>query len=140
MRYWDASAILPLLVQEKSTELRRRQLAEDPQVMSWWASRVECASALNRLLREGALTADIFEALLAELEILSSAWLEIQPTQRLRERALRLLRLHPLRAADALQLAAAVIGSGEEPPTLPFLCSDPRLNEAARKEGFSRPH
>jgi predicted nucleic acid-binding protein len=136
MRYWDASAILPLLVKEEVTELRRWQLEEDPQVMTWWASRVECASALNRLLREGVLSGDECEKLLGDLGTLSSAWLEILPTHRLRQRVLRLLRLHPLRAADALQLAAAVIGSGEEPPTLPFVCGDPRLNEAARKEGF----
>jgi predicted nucleic acid-binding protein len=136
MRYWDSSAILPLLLKEEATKLRRGQLEADPQVMTWWASRVECASALNRLLREGVLSGDAFERLLDELGTLSASWLEIQPTHRLRQRALRLLRLHPLGAADAFQLAAAVIGSGEEPPTLPFLCGDPGLNEAARKEGF----
>ena len=139
MRYSDASALLPLLVHEEATELRRGQLAEDPQVLTWWASRVECASVLNRLLREGVLNSDTLEKLLGDLETFSSAWIEIQPTPRLRLRALRLLRLHPLRAADALQLAAAMIGSGEEPPTLPFLCSAPGLNEAARKEGFPLP-
>jgi len=136
MRYWDASAILPLLVQEEGTERRQEQLQEDPQIATWWGSRVECASALNRLLREGLLGVDGMEQLLGDLEILASGWLEIQPTQRLRQRAIRLLRLHPLRSADALQLAAAVIGSADDPTTLPFLCGDPRLGDAARKEGF----
>jgi predicted nucleic acid-binding protein len=136
MRYWDASAILPLLAQEQATERRRGQLAEDPQMATWWGSRIECASAFSRLLREGLLSDDAFERLLGDLEILASGWLEIQPTQRLRQRALRLLRLHPLRAGDALQLAAAMIGSGDEPMSLPFVCGDPRLSAAARKEGF----
>jgi hypothetical protein len=136
MRYWDASAILPLLAKEEATDRRRGQLAEDPQIVTWWASPVECASALNRLLREGALSADAFERLLGDLQTLSSGWLEIQPTQKLRLRAMRLLRLHPLRAADAFQLAAALIGSAEEPSTLPFICGDPRLGDAAGKEGF----
>jgi len=48
-------------------------------------------------------------------------------------------RLEDLRAADALQLAAGLIGSGEHPPTLPFVCADPRLNDAARKAGFRLP-
>jgi hypothetical protein len=111
-------------------------LEEDPQIVTWWGSRVECASALNRLLREDVLSIDAFEQLLGDLETLSSGWLEIQPTQRLRQRAMRLLRIHPLRAADALHLAAAMIGSGDDPMTLPFVCGDLRLNGAARKEGF----
>lgn len=136
MRYWDASAILPLLAREEGTDRRRGQLEEDPQIVTWWGSRVECASALNRLLREDVLSIDAFEQLLGDLETLSAGWLEIQPTQRLRQRAMRLLRIHPLRAADALQLAAAMIGSGDDPMTLPFVCDDPRLNGVARKEGF----
>jgi hypothetical protein len=136
MRYWDASAILPLLAREEGTDRRRGQLEEDPQIVTWWGSRVECASALNRLLREDVLSIDAFEQLLGDLETLSSGWLEIQPTQRLRQRAMRLLRIHPLRAADALHLAAAMIGSGDDPMTLRFVCDDPRLNGAARKEGF----
>ena len=136
MRYWDASAILLLLAREEGTDRRRGQLEEDPQIVTWWGSRVECASALNRLLREDVLSIDAFEQLLGDLETLSSGWLEIQPTQRLRQRAMRLLRIHPLRAVDALPLAAARIGSGDDPMTLRFVCDDPRLNGAARKEGF----
>ena len=136
MRYWDASAILPLLTQEETTERRRGQLEEDPRIITWWGSRVECASALSRLFREGDLEIEVFEQLLSVLDTLASGWVEIQPTQRLRQRAMRLLRLHPLRAADALQLAAAMIGAGEDPPTLPFVSGDPRLNDAARNEGF----
>jgi hypothetical protein len=51
--------------------------------------------------------------------------------------ALRLLRNHPLRAADALQLAAALIASEETPQTLEFICLDDRLALAARREGFT---
>jgi predicted nucleic acid-binding protein len=136
MRYWDSSAILPLLALESDTERRRRQLQADPQIVTWWGSRIECASALGRLLRETVLNDDSYERLLGDLEILSSGWLEIQATEKLRQRALRLLRLHSLNAADALQLAAALVACSESPQTLPFLSSDIRLNEATRKEGF----
>ena len=104
---------------------------------TWWDSKVECSSALNRLLREGALEADGFDRVSGRLEALSASWIEVQATEKLRRRALRLLRVHPLRAADALQLAAALVASEENPTTLPFLSSDARLSEAARKEGFS---
>lgn len=56
--------------------------------------------------------------------------------ERVRERARRLLESHPLRAADALQLAAALIASEEEPKDLPFVTLDRRLALAAEKEGF----
>jgi hypothetical protein len=136
MRYWDSSALLPLLAVEPSTERRRAHLQEDPVILTWWGSRIECVSALSRLLREQRIGEKDYEQVLHDLEALSAGWTEIQPTEKLRRRALRLLRVHPLRAADALQLAAALVGSGENPAALPFVGGDPRLNDAARKEGF----
>ncbi len=139
MRYWDSSALLPLLVQEDGTEMRQDQLQEDPQIVTWWGSRIECASALNRLHREAILDEGPFAQVIRDLEILSAGWIEIQATEQVRLRALRLLRLHPLHAADALQLAAALVACSESPQTLPFLCGDGRLTGAARREGFPIP-
>ncbi|MBN1834702.1 MAG: type II toxin-antitoxin system VapC family toxin, partial [Spirochaetales bacterium] len=136
MKYWDSSAILPLLVEEPDSSRRRASLESDSEILTWWGSSVECVSAMNRLLREGALDENGYERVLGHLEELSAGWIEVQATEKVRQRALRLLRVHPLRAADALQLAAALVGSGEAPRTLPFACADPRLNEAARREGF----
>ena len=61
---------------------------------------------------------------------------KIRPTERVRRAAARLLRVHPLRAADALQLAAAIVGSEDRPETLPFVTLDDRLADAATREGF----
>jgi hypothetical protein len=44
--------------------------------------------------------------------------------------------VHPLRAADSLQLAAAIIAAEREPTTLEFVSLDDRLGEAASREGF----
>ncbi|MFY9343542.1 MAG: hypothetical protein WAT39_13685 [Planctomycetota bacterium] len=52
-------------------------------------------------------------------------------------RARRLLANHPLRAADACQLAAALIACRERPDALGFVTLDSRLAEAARREGFT---
>jgi predicted nucleic acid-binding protein len=71
------------------------------------------------------------------LRELADAWAEIPPGDRLRDRALRLLRVHDLRAADALQLAAAVLLSADAPESLPFVCLDQRLRDAASREGFA---
>lgn len=104
----------------------------------WWGSAVECASAVARLQREGQLTASDEQAARNLLELLRGSWFEIQPGDAVREQALRLLRLHPLRAADALQLAAALDWAGS-PPEGGFVTFDDRLGDAARREGFSLP-
>jgi len=54
----------------------------------------------------------------------------------LRDAARRLLRVHDLRAADALQLAAALAAAEGRPMTLTLLCLDDRLGAAAEREGF----
>ena len=104
--------------------------------MTWWGSLVECASALNRLHREGGLDAGKLSQSLEDLQTLGEAWLEVQPMERVRRRALRLLRVHALRGADALQLAAALTAAEEEPASLDFVSSDARLSTAAEREGF----
>jgi len=61
----------------------------------------------------------------------------IEPTLRLRERAGRVLRAHPLRAADALQLAAALVWCDDASSGETFVSLDDRLRGAARREGFT---
>jgi predicted nucleic acid-binding protein len=104
----------------------------------WWGSVVECASAIARLHREGVLTADGERVARETLDTLRQGWHEVQPDEGIREQALRVLRLHHLRAADALQLAAALEWSGT-PASGVFQSLDDRLNAAAWREGFSPP-
>ena len=137
MRYWDSSAIVPLLVQEPDTAKREAQLREDAVIATWWATRVECASALNRLVRGGELTEEGFKLALTNLDELAASWIEVEPSDRVRSRAMRLLRFHPLRAADALQLSACIAAADEDPDSMSFVCADPRLCTAADKEGFA---
>lgn len=136
MRYWDSSALVPLCLEQPQTERARALLDEDPELVVWWGSPVECASAFARLRRDGILSAEDEEVALSVLAALRDAWYEIQPGEGLREQALRLLRLHPLRASDALQLAAGLEWAGV-PPRGEFLTFDERLKAAARREGFS---
>ena len=136
MRFWDSSALIPLFIEQDNTKSHLILLSEDPHVVAWWGSQVECASAFNRLLREGLIEQTDFDQLSQRFDTLAASWIETQPTNKLRQRAIRLLRVHPMHNADALQLAAALIASEENPQTLPFICSDLRLREAAAKEGF----
>jgi predicted nucleic acid-binding protein len=137
MKFWDSSAIVPLLVTEPASVNRGEQLAADTVMLVWWATPVECASALQRLVREGGLDAAGALAAIARLRELEKHWNEVEPTQQVRQQAERLLRLHPLRAADALQLAAAIIAADYDPTGLAFVTADERLAVAAAKEGFA---
>jgi len=83
------------------------QLREDSAMVAWWGSPVECWSAFARLSREGVLDETAVQAATERLDTLRQAWVEVLPTEQVRNHAARLLRIHPLRAADALQLAAA---------------------------------
>jgi uncharacterized protein len=137
VRFWDSSAIVPLLVVESSSAPVLREYERDPEVVAWWATEAECVSALARLEREGSLAAPSMSEALRRLNGLSSAWREVQPVAAVRTTAIRLLRVHPLRTADALQLAAAIVASEDHPATLQFVTLDERLAQAAEREGFA---
>lgn len=137
MRFWDSSAVIPLLVAEPATTQAGALLAEDRDLVVWWDTPVECVSALARRQREGALGTRELSAALARLTRLRQHWTEVEPVEAVRAAAIRLLRVHPLRAADATQLAAAVVAAEGEPGSLPLVSYDRRLREAAEREGFA---
>jgi uncharacterized protein len=136
VRFWDSSAVVPLLVQQRCSERAAQLFRGDSELIVWWGTRVECASALARLSREGSIEAEALSAAGGRLQQFAKIWDEVQPTERLRSAAERLLRVHELRAADAFQLAAMLeVGSGE-PQDVDVVCFDARLTRAAIREGF----
>jgi len=135
--FWDASAIVPLRVAEKTTKRLQALAQRDPDMLAWWGSAVECASALARLEREAALDPKSAEHAFQSLTRITDAWHEIEPSDLVRENAVRFLRVHPLRAADALQLAAAFVAAERRPASLQVVTLDDRLADATRKEGFA---
>ena len=98
---------------------------------------MECQSALYRRHREGQLTASQLEQALLRLTALVEDADVVAPTPRLRDRAGRLLAIHALRAADALQLASALVWCEDAPAGETLVCLDGRLRDAARREGFA---
>ena len=136
MRFWDASAIVPLLMTEATTKTLQGLAAADPAMLVWWATEVECASAIARLERDDALDPPAVIEAFARLKELSAGWHEVDPSDGIRETAVRFLRVHPLRAADALQLAAAFVAAERRPSSLEVITLDDRFAAAARKEGF----
>ena len=136
MKFWDASAIVPLLIAEPATDALQALARKDPVTLVWWATEVECASATARLERDGALEGPAATAAFDRLKQLAGGWHEVDPSDAVREAAVRFLRVHPLRAADALQLAAAFVAADRRPSSLELVTLDDRLAAAARKEGF----
>jgi predicted nucleic acid-binding protein len=137
MKFWDSSAIIPLCLKEKTSEAIKGLMKDDEGIVVWWITPIECLSALSRRQREGVLPSGDEAKARAVLSALAATWSEVQPTETVRLRAERLLSIHPLRAADALQLASALIWAQETPRGLDFVCLDQNLREAALKEGFS---
>jgi uncharacterized protein len=136
VRFWDSSALVPLLVEEElSASLRELYLGEQGTI-TWWSTPVECVSAIARLERGDRLSPQAATESLERLDALARHWHRIEPVDAVLETARRLLRVHPLRAADSLQLAAAFLASEGRPSTLEFVCLDDRLVIAAQREGF----
>jgi uncharacterized protein len=141
MRFWDSSALVPLLLEEPTSRRMADLLRQDEDIAMWWGSEVECTGAFCRLLRQGDITRSGLQRGLSALERMQEKTLEIQPTVDLKARAMRLLTTHPLRAADALQLAAALTWCHEQPRKAVFVSLDSRLRTAAAMEGFDlRPY
>jgi uncharacterized protein len=127
---------VPLLFSERWSEPARKLLREDAAMVVWWGSRVECVSALRRREREGQLDAAGARQALALLDSLAGAWSEVLPNDALRAQAERALAVHPLRGADALQLAAALTWRREAARRAELVCLDERLRDGASREGF----
>jgi len=136
MKFWDASGVVPLLVSESTTRSAMSLATKDPVMLVWWATEVECASAIARLERDGSLDDATATQAFVRLKELANRWNEIEPNDAIREAAVRFLRVHPLRAADALQLAAAFFAAERRPSSLELVTLDDRLATAARREGF----
>ncbi len=136
MKFWDSSAIVPLLVDEPASEGVRQLLKADSEMVVWWASRTECFSALQRRIRQRSIKSDQMQVRNI-ISLLSDAWAEVLPSDFVRQRAERLLSVHRLKAADAFQLAAALVWAREATEGLEFVCLDDNLREAASGEGFS---
>jgi predicted nucleic acid-binding protein len=137
MKYWDSSALVPLLLEEPRTRDLQKLLSADFELVTWWGSRVECHSALYRHVHSGRLAPTVAAAAGSVLAALAARWLEIGASEIVRETAERLLRGHPLRTGGALQLAAATVAADFRPTTLEIVCCDHRLATAAGREGFT---
>src|SRR5262249_54084260 len=134
--FWDSSAVVPLCgIQRQSAQTR--QMARTYRLVVWWGTSIEVMSAFYRLKRDSKLTSVEVLQSIARLDILRARWDEVTPSASIREQAERLLGLHKLRAADSVQLAAALDWCSNRPRGRSFIGGDGDLLNAADAEGFT---
>lgn len=137
MRFWDASALAPLVTNDQDNAILEKLYGDGSDIWVWWITSVEIASSIARRERSNEVSAQTATQAYATLARMGATWHEVLPGEQLRETAKRLLRLHPLRAADSLQLASALALAASEPESLEFVSCDTRLSEAAARQGLT---
>lgn len=136
MIFWDTSAVVPLIVDEPATAIAREAVERDQSMIVWWATSIECLSAIARREHDRSLSRHSAEQARQALSLLGAAWTEVLAGEEVREHAGRLLLRHRLRTGDALQLAAALTWARGRPRQHRIATLDERLAAAARGEGF----
>ncbi len=134
--FWDTSAIVPLCCHQTGSSAGRRAARAHRPFVVWWGTPVESFNSFARLLREGHLTQAQFNQAYQRLQVLRRTWVEMAPTEQIRELAEKTLLQYALSSADGLQLAAALAWCGERPRNRQFICGDKKLSEFAGKVGF----
>ncbi len=124
------------MISEPGSRWARAWLTEDDRVVTWAWTRTEITGAIERVAREGTLNRPQRRAALDRLESFAAEWDEVTDVLAVRARANSVLARHPLRAADAGQLGAALLVNELVSEPLVFLCFDRRLCEAAEREGL----
>lgn len=135
--FWDTSAIIPLCVQQQSTNNFRNLWRKSNRVVVWWGTTVEVRSSLSRLQRDGYIDEKNLHYALAKFDAMRNQWHEITPSEKVREIAETLPDLYGLRTLDSFQLAAALVWCSEKPRGRVFVCDDVRLSKSAKKIGFN---
>lgn len=136
MRFWDSSALVPLLVVQATSAQVDAWLGQDAELAVWTLTPVELTSALMRLARDGAIEEVAAHHAEARIDELLASCHVVIDTEAVKSQSRRLLRVHRLRAADAMQLGAAWEWAAGRPAGRVFHTLDARLGAAARREGF----
>jgi predicted nucleic acid-binding protein len=134
--FWDSSVLVSLCIAELKSRQAESWIAEF-QTVIWWATPVETIGALCRVKREGRISSAEYNQAKAKVHTIESASQIVLPGNRLRQQAYSLLERFQLRAADSLQLAAAMAWCEESPKGNVFLSFDDRLRATAETLGFT---
>ncbi len=135
--FWDSSALIHLFCDQGNTQAAEKFFVVNPKMIVWWGSIAECVSAISRLERESHLNETQATLACKRLTEFRKVWFEVCPVEHLLQKAVRLLRVHALRSADAFQLAAALCANADRVSGLSVLSFDKKLLGAASREGLT---
>jgi uncharacterized protein with PIN domain len=137
LRFWDTSALIPLIVEERSSRHFRDLVREDRKIVVWTLSRVEILGTLARKRREDELSPEGFTTASNRLDAAWTRWGHVFDIDAVRERAERLVVDEAISSADALQLGSALLAFDDKPRNRGFVVVDAGLARVARREGFT---
>lgn len=136
MKFWDTSALVPLITKEERTPDCQRIIGTDRNVAVSFITPLELTSTIwkrgRRWIDQAAFRRSLFK--IAEFE---SNWTNVDDAEDILKLARQLITLYVLRSSDAIQLAAALHLVDDHPEDLPFVSLDNDLRRAARSEGFA---
>lgn len=127
---------MPLVILEEATSIVGECFLEDERIVTWAWSRVEIVSAIERRVREGSVSRTERRNVLERFHALANSWDEIKDVVAVRSKAIALLARHPIRAADAGQLGAALLFNETMSGVLSFVCLERRLSITAELEAL----
>lgn len=135
--FWDTSALIPVFFKEDSSKILSNLFVERVENVIWDLTPIEIFSALCRRQRQKEISTEEFDRAWRAWQLIESKVYQVRSYESVKDRAVRILRIHPLKAADAMQLAAALVSTKEISQGHYFFTLDRSLCEAANKEGFS---
>ena len=132
MRFWDSSALVPLLSDESSTDRVQSLFREDRNVVTAFITPVELISAI---CRKAGVNRDLRRSAMQRLSVLQANWTLVDDYESLMVSARTIAAQQCLRTGDAIQLASALRVRPDK--SVPFVTLDGELIDAARSVGFT---
>lgn len=137
MRYFDTSALVKQYLQEAGSKIVLELLRTGEKVYTASLTYAETHAAFGRRTREGRLNRDTSRRLALRFDKDWESYDVVILSETVLRLARQLLYRHPLRSADAIHLASALLLARTSPtPRWAFVCADSRLCEAAEAQGF----
>jgi predicted nucleic acid-binding protein len=137
VRYYDTSALVKQYLHEAGSNLVLRLLKSGEKVYTASFTYAETHAAFGRRSREGLLSRETRRRLALRFDRDWETYEVVVLSENVLQLARRMLYRHPLRSADAIHLASALLLAGTSSNARwSFICADGRLCDAAKAEGF----
>lgn len=137
VRYYDTSALVKQYLQEAGSKVVLELLKSGEKVYTASLTYAETHAAFSRRTREGRLTRETTKRLALRFDKDWESYDIVVLSENVFRLARQMLYRHPLRSADAIHLASALLLARTSPrSSWSFVCADGRLCDAAKSEGF----